>query len=244
MLPGNGLEEPNPALGLRAIRYCLAFPELFLTQLRAILRASSQGTVRVLVPMLAHVHEIEEAMAFVARAKEQLKDRRQKFDARIAVGGMIEVPAAALTLPAFISRLKFLSVGTNDLIQYTLAIDRNDSAVAHLYDHLHPAVLHLIHRTIRTGEKARVPVSVCGEMAGDAALTELLLGMGLRQFSMNPTQLLTVKQRLFELSTRGAARLATRVLRSHDPIEIRRAIERSSANGRAAPRSAQVQLSP
>ena len=183
--------------------------------------------------MLAHVHEIEEAMAFVARAKEQLKDRRQKFDARIAVGGMIEVPAAALTLPAFVSRLKFLSLGTNDLIQYTLAIDRSDSAVAHLYDHLHPAVLHLIHKTIRTGEKARVPVSVCGEMAGEVMLTELLLGMGLRQFSMHPSQLLTVKQRLFELSTRTAGRLATRVLRSHDPIEIRRAIERGRTNGRA-----------
>jgi phosphotransferase system enzyme I (PtsI) len=250
MLPGDGIEEPNPALGLRAIRYCLAFPELFLTQLRAILRASSQGTVRILVPMLAHVHEIEEAIAFVARAKEQLKERRQKFDARVPVGGMIEVPAAALTLPAFISRLKFLSLGTNDLIQYTLAIDRNDSAVAHLYDHLHPAVLHLISRTIRTCERARVPISVCGEMAGDVDLTELLLGMGLRQFSMNPSQLLTVKQRVFELSTRTAARLAARVLRSHDPIEIRRAIERGRANGRAASRPqlpvapAQAQLSP
>jgi phosphotransferase system enzyme I (PtsI) len=236
ILPGNGIEEPNPALGLRAIRYCLAYPELFLTQLRAILRASSQGTVRILVPMLAHVHEIEEAIAFVARAKEQLKDKRQKFDGRIAVGGMIEVPAAALTLPAFVSRLKFLSLGTNDLIQYTLAIDRNDSAVAHLYDNLHPAVLHLVHKTIRTGEKARIPVSVCGEMAGEVALTELLLGMGLRQFSMNPSQLLLVKQRLFELSTRTAARLSARVLRSHDPIEIRRAIERGSADGRTAAR--------
>jgi len=237
IMPGNGIEEPNPALGLRAIRYCLAYPELFLTQLRAILRASSQGTVRILVPMLAHVHEIEEATAFVARAKEQLKDKRQKFDARIAVGGMIEVPAAALTLPAFVSRLKFLSLGTNDLIQYTLAIDRNDSAVAHLYDHLHPAVLQLVHKTIRTGEKARIPVSVCGEMAGDLALTELLLGMGLRQFSMNPSQLLAVKQNMFELSTRTAARLSARVLRSHDPIEIRRAIERSSAGARAAARA-------
>jgi phosphotransferase system enzyme I (PtsI) len=236
ILPGNGIEEPNPALGLRAIRYCLAYPELFLTQLRAILRASSLGTVRILVPMLAHVHEIEEAIAFVSRAKEQLKDKRQKFDGRIAVGGMIEVPAAALTLPAFVSRLKFLSLGTNDLIQYTLAIDRNDSAVAHLYDNLHPAVLHLVHKTIRTGEKARIPVSVCGEMAGDVILTELLLGMGLRQFSMNPSQLLVVKQRLFELSTRTAARLSARVLRSHDPIEIRRAIERSSADGRTAAR--------
>ncbi len=233
---GNPVDEPNPALGLRAIRYCMAYPELFLTQLRAILRASSVGTVRVLVPMLAHVHEIDEAMAFVNRAKEQLKERRQKFDARIPVGGMIEVPAAALTLSAFVSRLKFLSVGTNDLIQYTLAIDRNDTAVAHLYDNLHPAVLHLIHRTIRTGERARIPVSVCGEMAGEVALVELLLGMGLRQFSMHPSQLLSVKQRLFDLSTRTASRLAGRVLRSHDPVEIRRAIERGRINGKATGR--------
>jgi len=242
---GGDADEANPALGLRAIRYCLAYPELFLTQLRAILRASSVGTVRILVPMLSHVHEIEEATAFVARAKEQLKERRQKFDARVAVGGMIEVPAAALTLSSFIARLKFLSIGTNDLIQYTLAIDRNDSSVAHLYDNLHPAVLHLIHKTIHTGEKARVPVSVCGEMAGEVALVELLLGMGLRQFSMHPSQLLAVKQRLFETSTRSAARLAARVLRSRDPLEIRRAIERGRSNGarpagRAAPRAAAV----
>ncbi|HYM26710.1 MAG TPA: putative PEP-binding protein, partial [Steroidobacteraceae bacterium] len=152
------------------------------------------------------------------------------------------VPAAALTLSAFVSRLKFLSIGTNDLIQYTLAIDRNDTAVAHLYDNLHPAVLQLIHKTIHTGEKARIPVSVCGEMAGDVPLVELLLGMGLRQFSMHPTQLLAVKQRLFELSTRNATRLAARVLRSRDPVEIRRAIERGRANGaqpvrREAPRA-------
>jgi phosphotransferase system enzyme I (PtsI) len=234
--PAGGLPaEPNPALGLRAIRYCLAYPDLFLTQLRAILRASSVGTVRILVPMLAHVHEIEEATAFVARAKEQLKERRHKFDARIAVGGMIEVPAAALTLAAFVTRLRFLSIGTNDLIQYTLAIDRNDSAVSHLYDNLHPAVLHLIHKTIHTCEKARIPVSVCGEMAGDVALAELLLGMGLRQFSMHPSQLLAVKERLFELSTKGAARLAARVLRSRDPLEIRRAIDRGRAHAGRAP---------
>jgi len=169
--------ESNPALGLRAIRYCLAYPELFLTQLRAILRASSVGTVRILVPMLAHVHEVEQTLSFVARAREQLKERKAKYDARVPVGGMIEVPAAALSLPAFVKRLKFLSLGTNDLIQYTLAIDRADASVAHLYDHLHPAVLHLIARTIRVGAKARTPVAVCGEMAGEIDLTELLLGM-------------------------------------------------------------------
>jgi phosphotransferase system enzyme I (PtsI) len=219
--------ESNPALGLRAIRYCLAYPELFLTQLRAILRASAVGTVRILVPMLAHVHEVEQALAFVARAKEQLKERKQKFDGRVLVGGMIEVPAAALSLPAFVKRMKFFSIGTNDLIQYTLAIDRADSSVAHLYDHLHPAVLHLISRAIRTCTRARIPVSVCGEMAGEIELAELLLGMGLRQFSMHPSQLLSVKERLMTLSTKTAGKLAARVLRADDPMDVRRALERS-----------------
>jgi phosphotransferase system enzyme I (PtsI) len=226
--------ESNPALGLRAIRYCLAYPELFLTQLRAILRASAVGTVRVLVPMLAHVHEVEQALAFVARAREQLKDRKQKFDARAPVGGMIEVPAAALSMPAFVKRMKFFSLGTNDLIQYTLAIDRADSSVAHLYDHLHPAVLHLIARTIRIGTRARTPVAVCGEMAGEVELAELLLGMGLRQYSMHPSQLLTVKERLMTLSTKTAAKLAARVLRADDPMDVRRALERSRARQEAA----------
>jgi phosphotransferase system enzyme I (PtsI) len=236
---GDGLAvEPNPALGLRAIRYCLAYPELFLTQLRAILRASSTGTVRILVPMLAHTHEIEQVLQFVARAKEQLKERKQKFDARIAVGGMIEIPAAALNLAPFLDRLKFLSLGTNDLIQYALAIDRTDSAVAYLYEPLHPAVLHLISHTIRTGTRARLPVSVCGEMAGDLASVELLLGMGLRRYSMNPAQLLSVKQRLFELDSKVAGRLASRVARLHDPLQIRAALERAAsgaARKRAAP---------
>jgi phosphotransferase system enzyme I (PtsI) len=226
--------ESNPALGLRAIRYCLAYPELFLTQLRAMLRASSVGTVRILVPMLAHVHEVEQTLAFVARAKEQLKDGKHKFDARVPVGGMIEVPAAALSVPAFIKRLRFLSLGTNDLIQYTLAIDRADRAVAHLYDQLHPAVLHLVARTIRTGERARVPVSVCGEMAGDVDLTELLLGMGLRQFSMHPSQLLQVKERVLDTSRRTAVKLAARVLREGDPARIRQAMQRGRARSQAA----------
>ncbi len=226
---GSPTIESNPALGLRAIRYCLAYPELFLTQLRAILRASSVGTVRILVPMLAHVHEVEQTLSFVARAREQLKERKLKYDARVPVGGMIEVPAAALSLPAFVRRLKFLSLGTNDLIQYTLAIDRADASVAHLYDHLHPAVLHLIARTIRVGAKARVPVAVCGEMAGEVDLTEMLLGMGLRQFSMHPSQVLSVKERLFSLSTKTAAKLAARVLRADDPLEIRKMIEKATA---------------
>jgi phosphotransferase system enzyme I (PtsI) len=230
---GDGIAvEPNPALGLRAIRYCLAFPDLFLTQLRAILRASAYGTVRILVPMIAHMHEIEQALQFVARAKEQLKQKRQKFDARIAVGGMIEIPAAALNLGPFLDKLKFLSLGTNDLIQYILAIDRSDSAVAYLYEPLHPAVLQLIQHTIRTGARAGVPVAVCGEMAGDLFNVELLLGMGLRRFSMNPGQLLSVKQRIFELDSKAAGRLAARVSRLHDPMAIRAALDRS-VNGNA-----------
>jgi len=231
LVRGAPTAESNPALGLRAIRYCLAYPELFLTQLRAILRASSVGTVRILVPMLAHVHEIDQALAFVARAREQLRERKHKFDARAPVGGMIEVPAAALSLPAFVQRLKFLSIGTNDLIQYTLAIDRADAAVAHLYDHLHPAVLQLISRTIRAGEKARTPVSVCGAMAGELELTELLLGMGLRQFSMHPSQILGVKERVLETSRRSAMQLAARVLKQSDPLQIRKALERAARAG-------------
>jgi phosphotransferase system enzyme I (PtsI) len=233
---GRGAPRPesNPALGLRAIRYCLAYPELFSTQLRAILRASEVGTVRILIPMLAHVHEIEQAAAFVARAKEQLKERKLKYDARIQLGGMVEVPAAALSLPEFVQRLKFLSIGTNDLIQYTLAIDRSDSAVAHLYDQTHPAVLRLIAQTIRIGTKARVPVSVCGELAGDLEMTELLLGMGLRQYSMHPSQILAVKERLFELSAKESGRFAGRVLRMSDPMKIRQLLQHETASPAAA----------
>lgn len=225
---GEPSAESNPALGLRAIRYCLQYPELFQTQLRAILRASAFGHVKILVPMLAHMHEIEQALAFIARAKQDLKERKLKYDARIAVGGMVEVPAAALSLPALTKKLKFLSIGTNDLIQYTLAIDRADASVAHLYDHLHPAVLRLINTTIKSGARARLPVSVCGELAGELAMTPLLLGMGLKQFSMHPAQIPAVKERIMELSVADAKRFAARVMRSWDAEEVRRLIERSS----------------
>ncbi|MFM2446259.1 MAG: hypothetical protein RI936_706 [Pseudomonadota bacterium] len=222
---GEPSAESNPALGLRAIRYCLAYPELFLTQLRAILRASAVGTVRILVPMLAHTHEIEQTLQFISRARADLKERKLKYDARVPVGGMVEVPAAALALPAFVKRLKFLSIGTNDLIQYTLAIDRADSSVAHLYDHLHPAVLRLIAGTLRAGARARVPVAVCGELAGELSMTEVLLGMGLRQFSMHPAQIPAVKARVMECSAAEARRLAGRILRIWDADEVRRVVE-------------------
>ena len=215
------VEMPNPALGLRAIRYCLAEPQLFLTQLRAILRASKFGKVRILLPMLAHAHEIDQSLAMVKQAKQQLDDKRVAYDQSIEVGGMIEVPAAALALPKFMRRLDFLSIGTNDLIQYTLAIDRTDDAVAHLYDPLHPAVLHLIAHTIQAANRGGTPVAVCGEMAGDAQLTRLLLGFGLRNFSMHAQQLLAIKERVLRTNLAEAQPLAQRVLRQSDPAKTR-----------------------
>lgn len=199
---------------------------MFLVQLRAILRASIHGNVRILVPMLAHVHEIEQAMAAIAQAKEQLDDMGVHYDHGLKVGGMIEIPAAALSLGIFVKKLDFLSIGTNDLTQYTLAIDRTDDTVAHLYDPLHPAVLHLIAQTIRVGEKAGRSVAVCGEMAGDLAATRLLLGFGLRQFSMHPAQLPAIKQQVLRTNTCEAHRIASRILRSGDPARCQQLLER------------------
>ncbi len=169
---------PNPALGLRAIRFCLAEPRLFLTQLRAILRASHHGNVRILIPMLASASEINQTLDMIAQAKETLREQGVPFDSGIKVGGMIEIPAAALAISSFLAKLDFLSIGTNDLIQYTLAIDRADDAVSHLYDPLHPAVLKLLAMSIDAANRAKVPIAVCGEMAGEVALTRLLLGLG------------------------------------------------------------------
>ena len=214
-------QEPNPALGLRAIRYCLAEPQLFMTQLRAILRASHFGRVRILVPMLAHVHEIEQTLGLIDLAKMQLREARVRFDERIAIGGMIEIPAAAMVLGPFLKRLQFLSIGTNDLIQYTLAIDRTDEAVAHLYDPLHPAVLRLIAQTIQAGVRAEVPVAICGEMAGDPTMTHLLLGMGLRNLSMHPSQILEIKQQIVMADVEQLAGKVTRLLRLDEPDRIR-----------------------
>src|SRR5450432_2054899 len=194
-LDGLSRVAPNPALGLRAIRFCLAEPRLFLTQLRAILRASHYGRIRILVPMLVSASEIDQTLVMIARAKDSLREQGVPFDTSIKVGGMIEIPAAVLAIGTFTRRLDFLSIGTNDLIQYTLAVDRADDAVSHLYDPLHPAVLRLIAMAIDTANKADVPIAVCGEMAGELRLTRMLLGMGLRHFSMHPAHLLEVKQR-------------------------------------------------
>lgn len=215
----------NPALGLRAIRYCLAEPQLFLTQLRAILRASAHGKVKLLIPMLAHAFEIDQSLAMIEQAKAQLREAGQKFDESIPVGAMIEIPAAALALPMFVKRMDFLSIGTNDLIQYTLAIDRVDYEVAHLYNPLHPAVLQLIAMTIAAGRKAGIDVAVCGEMAGDVKLTRLLLGMGLREFSMHPAQLLSVKQEILGADLTTITPQARKILRSMEPAAIAEAVE-------------------
>ena len=216
-----GRTMPNPAMGLRAIRWCLAEPHMFLTQLRAILRASHYGKVRILLPMLAHVHEIEQTLALIRQAKQQLDERGEPYERDIEVGGMIEIPAAALALPMFMRRLNFLSIGTNDLIQYTLAIDRTDDSVAHLYDPLHPAVLTLVANTIQTATRGGVPVAVCGEMAGDLQLTRLLLGLGLRNFSMHPSQLLPIKERILRTNLAEVQTHAQRVLRATDPAKTR-----------------------
>jgi len=228
-LDGQEYVTVNPALGLRAIRYCLAEPEVFNTQLRAILRASRHGKVQILIPMLSTWHELNQALAAVERAREQLRDENIKFDEFVPVGGMIEVPAAALSLPMFIRKLDFLSIGTNDLIQYTLAIDRADDRVAHLYDPLHPAVLNLIASVIRVAQQHEKPVAVCGEMAGDVELTRMLLGFGLRNFSMHPAHLLSVKQRVLTTSIPDIAPIVARLLRTDEPEKMRALIEKLNA---------------
>ncbi|HEX6735923.1 MAG TPA: phosphoenolpyruvate--protein phosphotransferase [Azonexus sp.] len=221
--------KTNPALGRRAIRLSLAEPQMFQTQLRAILRASKYGPIKLLIPMLAHAHEIDQTLAALEQAKSSLRGEKIVFDENIAVGGMIEIPAAALAIGLFLRRLDFLSIGTNDLIQYTLAIDRSDEQVASLYDPLHPAVLMLLAHTIASAEKAEVPVSVCGEMAGDPKLTRLFLGMGLRIFSMHPSQILKVKNRVLKADVSEIAPTVRRMLRLEEPGKLREALEKLNA---------------
>ena len=216
----------NPALGLRAIRWSLSEPQMFLTQLRAILRASAFGPVKILIPMLAHAQEIDQTLDLIYEAKQQCDDAGLAYDPNVKVGAMIEIPAAALAVQMFLKRLDFLSIGTNDLIQYTLAIDRTDNAVAHLYDPCHPAVLGLISHTLREAQRAGVPVSVCGEMAGDPLLTRLLLGMGLTEFSMHPSQLLTVKQEVLRAHRPHLEKPVQDVLAAYEPAELQAALTR------------------
>ena len=218
--------EPNPALGLRAVRYSLSEPQMFMVQLRALLRASAFGKLNIMIPMLSHAQEIDRTLALIERAKAELSEEKVKFNAKVPVGGMIEVPAAALALGMFVRRLSFLSIGTNDLIQYTLAVDRSDEAVVNLYDPLHPAVLRLIAGTIQAGVRHELPVAVCGEMAGDPAYTALLLGMGLRNFSMHPGNLLEVKQQVLRADVGDLTPRVQRILKLDEQDKIREAVER------------------
>jgi len=206
----------NPALGLRAVRLCLREPDLFRPQLRAILRVSAQGPVRMLIPMLSTVQEIRQVRDMVEETKLELAAEGKPFDTNIAVGGMVEVPAAAICAEEFAHRLDFLSIGTNDLIQYTLAADRLDETINHLYQPLHPAVLRLIYNTLRAGYQAGIPVAMCGEMAGDPMLTRLLLGLGLTEFSMPPPALLEVKQIITNSELEPLHRLAKKMMQQDD----------------------------
>lgn len=206
----------NPALGLRAIRWSLSEPAMLRQQLRAILRASAYGPVRILVPMLAHLSEIHQTMAAITSVRKQLEQAGVAMSP-VQIGAMIEVPAAALMIDRFVRHFDFVSIGTNDLIQYTLAIDRTDESVSHLYDPWHPAVLALIARTIASATEACRGVSVCGEMAGDPAFTEVLLAMGLRSFSMHPARISSVKQRLLRADADRLSLRLQEVLRDDDP---------------------------
>ena len=218
----------NPALGLRAIRWSLSEPGMFRQQLRALLRASAYGKVRILIPMVAHLSEIKLTMEALARARRQLDDAGRVYS-QVELGAMIEVPAAAILIDRFLRHFDFVSIGTNDLIQYTLAIDRADEAVAHLYDPWHPAVLQLLHHTIERANSLGRNVCVCGEMAGDTAFTDLLLAMGLRSFSMHPARIAAIKQRILRADIRQLEGQLAQVLASDAPAEAMRALAHARA---------------
>lgn len=218
----------NPALGLRAIRWSLSEPGMFLTQLRAILRAAAKGQVNLLIPMLAHAREIQQTLALLETARHQL-DAKGAVYGPLKIGAMIEIPAAAISVRMFLKYFDFLSIGTNDLIQYTLAIDRADEQVAHLYDPLHPALLRLVADTIAACNEVGKSVCVCGEMAGDSSMTKLLLGLGLRSFSMHPTQILSVKQEILRADTQVLRKWAQEVIHSDDPAQLMEQFNRSKS---------------
>jgi phosphotransferase system enzyme I (PtsI) len=222
---GNAPVAVNPALGLRAVRLCLSDTALFRPQLRAILRASALGRVRMMIPMLSSQEELFRVLALVDETKAELKRAGEKFNRRIPIGGMIEVPAAAVSADMFAPYLDFFSIGTNDLIQYTLAIDRVDDAVNYLYDPLHPAVLRLIRITIEAGRKARIPVAMCGEMAGDPRYTRLLLGLGLTEFSMHPARLLEIKKIVRASRVSALARATNRILNEPNALAVHAATD-------------------
>ncbi|MBE9567454.1 MAG: phosphoenolpyruvate--protein phosphotransferase [Proteobacteria bacterium] len=215
----------NPAMGLRAIRRCLKEPQDFMPQLLAILRASAFGPIRIMIPMLTNTGEIDQVLTLIEEAKEILRQKKTAFDEKIQIGAMIEVPAAALAVDAFARKLDFLSIGTNDLIQYTLAIDRIDDEVNYLYNPLHPSVLKLIHMIIEGGKRANIPVSMCGEMASDTQYTRLLLGMGLEYFSVQANALLEVKHIIVNSTMKNLQKEAKQIMQLHDDNEIKSRVQ-------------------
>ena len=234
---GGGRVEPKvqmtPALGLRAIRLCLSEPSLFKPQLRAIFRAAVFGQARVMIPMLSSLQEVEQSLAIIREVRAELERENIPFSSEVPIGGMIEVPAAAISADLFARKLDFLSIGTNDLIQYTLAIDRVDDSVNYLYDPLHPSVLRLIQTVLAAGREAGIPVAMCGEMAGDTHFTRLLLGLGLREFSMEPSQMLDVRQQILESRIGSVEPLARTILACTDTHELHQHIEFINAKGPA-----------
>jgi len=216
----------NPALGLRAIRLCLSEPQLFNIQLRAILRASRFGKIKMLIPMLSSLSELRQTKLLIERAKRSLSNEKILYNNNIKIGGMIEVPAVAINAEVFAQELDFLSIGTNDLIQYTLAIDRTDDRVSHLYNSLHPAILKLIDITIKAGKKHNKEVSICGEMAGDSRLTKFLLGMGLRHFSMHPSRILGVKKQVLNSNTQKLKLWSSKILKTKESENIETLIQK------------------
>ena len=222
---GGGSVQANPALGLRAVRLCLKEPALFRPQLRAILRASAHGSIRLMIPMLSNMQETGQVLEMIDEIKMELGNQGVEFDEDIPVGAMIEVPAAAICADIFAGQLDFLSIGTNDLIQYTIAIDRVDDEVSYLYEPLHPAVLRLIRMTIDAGDRARIPVAMCGEMAGDIKFTQLLLGLGLREFSVHPTYLLEVKKNILESNLSRLSGIADAALQASTAADVEKLLE-------------------
>ena len=220
-----GPVQSNPALGLRAIRLCLKEPELFRPQLRAILRASAHGKVRMMIPMLSNMQETRQVLEMIDEIKAELDEQQVEFDVNLPVGAMVEVPAAAICADIFAEQLDFLSIGTNDLIQYTMAIDRVNDEVSYLYEPLHPAVLRLIRMTLDAGARANIPVAMCGEMAGDSKFTQLLLGLGLREFSVHPAYLLEVKKIILESELSGLTPIADAALQARTAADVEKLLE-------------------
>jgi len=215
----------NPALGLRAIRLCLKQPNMFRTQLRALLRASAFGKIKIMFPMISNTQELLQAQHMLQQCKFELEKEGLEYDYHIETGAMIEIPASAICAEMFARQVDFLSIGTNDLIQYTLAIDRIDDHVNYLYDPLHPAVLSLIQMTLAAGKKHNIPVSMCGEMAGDPRYTRLLLAMGLENFSMHPNALLEIKQIINETNLGQLPKNALQILNMSDPFDAELLLE-------------------